>query len=131
MGKLLKTHPPHPPGSVFQILEKKHTVGNRLVFEKTKYPANTAPDQVKQYPYYCLIVVSLCLFLFSFSFLMGRRFKNILTNLGAFGQRFQKHLTNLGAFGQRFQNISTNLGAFGNCGWQHYSKCETEPNKLG
>jgi phage-related protein len=62
---------------------------------------------------------------------MGRRFKNILTNLGAFGQRFQKHLTNLGAFGQRFQNISTNLGAFGNCGWQHYSKCETEPNKLG
>jgi hypothetical protein len=39
--------------------------------KKTKYPANAAPDQVKQYPYYCLIVVSL-------SFLTGRRLKVFL-----------------------------------------------------
>jgi hypothetical protein len=105
--KLLKTS---PPGSVFKILEKKHTrSGTDWYLKKTKYPANTAPDQVKQYPYYCLIVVSLF-------FLTGRRLKVFLTNLGALGQRVQNISTSLRAFGQRIKKYFNKSWGIWNCG---------------
>jgi hypothetical protein len=104
--KLLKTS---PRAASSKFWKKKHTVGNRLVFEKNQIPGQRCTRPSETIPV-LLSHSSLSLFL------TGRRLKVFLTNLGALGQRVQNISTSLRAFGQRLQKYFNKSWGIWNCG---------------